>query len=293
MVLDNQIQMTEKGNDSQSQIIQLMEILKDQDIVDLLGGVHRSMMSYYLYYANQKTGLLNFDGFSRFCTDFEIFPDILSKPKIMRFFKTLSGFFETTNQSQGEFSATDDHQRSKMSSGEQGTIRRDVIDEHLFVEALALTAFEIQYQDPQPGNAEKIVLLMEKLNHSEGPQRVLKAVGKPRFTQQGGDPSDLLYFIRISHPQFFQGPQYQFRVSPGGGFQGKPVLQKAPSDAHKLLEKGYAQGIWQQPAYGPQGGTPRDNSRGRAAFTVDRQQSPLLFDQMLEENSNVDGGYPR
>lgn len=89
--------MTEKGNDSQSQIIQLMEILKDQDIVDLLGGVHRAMMSYYLYYANQKTGLLNFDGFSRFCTDFEIFPDILSKPKIMRFFKTLSGFFETTN----------------------------------------------------------------------------------------------------------------------------------------------------------------------------------------------------
>lgn len=41
---------------------------------------------------------------------------------------------------------------------------------------------------------------MEKLNHSEGPQRVLKAIGKPRFTQQGSDPSDLLYFIRMSHP---------------------------------------------------------------------------------------------
>ena len=33
---------------------------------------------------------------------------------------------------------------------------RDVIDEHLFVEALALTAFEITYQDPQPSNAEKV-----------------------------------------------------------------------------------------------------------------------------------------
>jgi len=57
------------------------------------------MMSFYLFYANQRTGLLNFEAFSRFCSDFEIFPDILSKPKIMRFFKTLSSFFETTNMS--------------------------------------------------------------------------------------------------------------------------------------------------------------------------------------------------
>jgi hypothetical protein len=42
--------------------------------------------------------LLSFEGFSKFCTDFEIFPDILSKPKIMRFFKTLSGFFESTTK---------------------------------------------------------------------------------------------------------------------------------------------------------------------------------------------------
>jgi hypothetical protein len=41
---------------------------------------------------------MNFEGFAKFCSDFEIFPDILSKPKIMRFFKTLSGFFETTSK---------------------------------------------------------------------------------------------------------------------------------------------------------------------------------------------------
>jgi len=83
--------------------------------------------------------LLTFEGFSKFCSDFEIFPDILSKPKIMRFFRTLSGFFETTSNQQLQ----DDKKGSAMAK-----IRRDVIDEHLFVEALALTAFEIQYQDP-------------------------------------------------------------------------------------------------------------------------------------------------
>jgi hypothetical protein len=35
-------------------------------------------------------------------------------------------------------------------------VEKDVIDEHLFVEALALTAFEIKYRDPQPSNAEKV-----------------------------------------------------------------------------------------------------------------------------------------
>ena len=51
---------------------------------------------------------------------------------MFRFFKTLSGFFETAVASEG----TD----KKIASS-----RRDVIDEHLFVEALALTALEIIY----------------------------------------------------------------------------------------------------------------------------------------------------
>ena len=109
-----------------------MEILKDETIVEILGCVHRSMTPFFSFYSDPKTGLLSFEQFSKFCTDFEIFPDILSKPKIMRFFKTLSGFFETTA-------------RNTLPEQE---LRRDVIDEHLFVEALALTAFEINYQDP-------------------------------------------------------------------------------------------------------------------------------------------------
>ena len=82
-----------------------MEILKDDTIVEILGCVHRSMMPYYNFYADQKSGLLGFDGFSKFCTDFEIFPDILNKPKIMRFFKTLSGFYESTANMEGHNSS--------------------------------------------------------------------------------------------------------------------------------------------------------------------------------------------
>ena len=76
-----------------------MDILKDQTIVEILGCVHRAMMPYYSFYADSKSALLSFEGFSRFMSDFEIFPDILSKPQIMRFFKTLSGFFQQTQES--------------------------------------------------------------------------------------------------------------------------------------------------------------------------------------------------
>ena len=37
---------------------------------------------------------MNFEGFQKFCIDFGIFPDILSKPKIFRFFKTLANFYQ-------------------------------------------------------------------------------------------------------------------------------------------------------------------------------------------------------
>ena len=75
---------------------------------------------------------MDLDGFMRFFTDFGIFPDVLSKPKVYRYFKTLATFYTDQNQ------------------------HPQLIDEHLFIEALALAAFEVVYKDPQPNNAEKV-----------------------------------------------------------------------------------------------------------------------------------------
>jgi hypothetical protein len=75
-----------------------MDLLKDDTMVEILGCVHKTMLPYYAFYASSK-GLMNFDGFIKFCTDFAIFPDILSKSRIMRFFSTLSSFYQSTNYS--------------------------------------------------------------------------------------------------------------------------------------------------------------------------------------------------
>ena len=33
---------------------------------------------------------MDMDGFLRFCLDFEVFPDIISKPKLVKFFNLMS-----------------------------------------------------------------------------------------------------------------------------------------------------------------------------------------------------------
>ena len=43
-----------------------------------------------------------------------------------------------------------------MSGGQDQNQTYDVIDEHLFVEALALTALDVPYKDPQPTSLEKV-----------------------------------------------------------------------------------------------------------------------------------------
>lgn len=94
---------------------------------------------------------MTFAGFERFCTDFDLFPDVLSKAKLRSYFNTLAQYFQAENSTQG---------------------KELMLDEHLFVEALALAAFEIVYRDPQPDAFEKIILLVEKMNQSEGPAKV-------------------------------------------------------------------------------------------------------------------------
>lgn len=96
---------------------------------------------------------MTFDGFSKFCHDFSIFPDILSKAKIMKFFSTLASFYLSTNNESKSYNTS---YISNTSVSEMMNGNREVIDEHLFIEALALTAFEVNYREPQPSDTEKV-----------------------------------------------------------------------------------------------------------------------------------------
>jgi len=104
---------------------------------------------------------------------------------------------------------------SNLRSAAQHAPVQDFIDEHLFIEALALAAFEVVYREPQPSNIEKvskpsltdfplqIILLMERMNHSEGPLKIQLAYGVTRFGQNGETSSDITALLRSTYPSYF------------------------------------------------------------------------------------------
>ncbi len=106
-LLQLESQVCAERSNGQHHINQLMEILKDERMVEMLGIVHKTMLPHYSYYANHR-GLMTFEGFAKFCHDFGIFPDILPKAKILRFFYTLATFFQSTGLDQTQMSARGD-----------------------------------------------------------------------------------------------------------------------------------------------------------------------------------------
>lgn len=130
----------------------LMELLQDNEILDLLGTVHKSLRFYYEAYS-KSTGLMDFESFARFAKDFDIFPLVITKSRLLKIFETLATVFERT-------------------AGHSG-----FIDQHLFVEGLALCAFEVNYESPEPSPFEKVYYFLEKINQSEGVAAVQKKKG--------------------------------------------------------------------------------------------------------------------
>ena len=70
-----------------------MELLKDEEMIKLLGLVHKTMLPYYEAYCDKKR-LISFKKFAKFAADFGIFPDYLTKVKLHKFFHQLAAFYE-------------------------------------------------------------------------------------------------------------------------------------------------------------------------------------------------------
>jgi len=57
----------------------------------------------------------------------------------------------------------------------------ELIDQHLFIEALAIFSFEVCYTGvKQPSNIEKVCFILEKMNQSKGPILIQKQTGHTR-----------------------------------------------------------------------------------------------------------------
>ena len=88
---------------------------------------------------------------------------------------------------------------SRASVDEPPELPEECLDDHLFVEALALISSEINYEDPFAGPVEKICWFIERLSQSEGPEKVLKQLGHNRST--AGEAPDLIALLKNRYPE--------------------------------------------------------------------------------------------
>jgi len=99
-----------------------MEILKNDEMIDLLEVVHHALFPIYRAYSVDL--VMDQSQFHQFAREFAIFPDVLPEAKVMKYFTTLSNFYVPNGNQNNELSS---------------------IDEHLFVEILALNALEMKF----------------------------------------------------------------------------------------------------------------------------------------------------
>ena len=93
----------------------------------------KSLHAFYLYYCEEDM-TMDFERFTKFCKDFDIFPGILPRTKIMQLFLNLSSLYPFLKKEKD----------NQTIANRPDNINLPIIDENLFVEALALCASEIE-----------------------------------------------------------------------------------------------------------------------------------------------------
>jgi hypothetical protein len=67
----------------------MLQSLEDDKVIDLLTDLHQVIHKLFEIYADHR-GNMEFDSFTKFCTDFSIFPDIMNKGDVYRVFQNLA-----------------------------------------------------------------------------------------------------------------------------------------------------------------------------------------------------------
>ena len=88
-ILPLQDQANEKRCVHSKKIQQMLSQLDNQDMIELLTLFHKAIIDIYKQYADNK-GLLNFTKFINLCSDYDIFPGMVSKAALYRIFHSLS-----------------------------------------------------------------------------------------------------------------------------------------------------------------------------------------------------------
>lgn len=81
-------------------IAQMLRLLEGEEVITLLSDLHGVISPLFEIYADRRSALMDFEAFMRFCSDFQIFPDVISKSDAYRIFMNLA--FAHESKSKGD-----------------------------------------------------------------------------------------------------------------------------------------------------------------------------------------------
>ena len=159
-IIKNNEKLIEKNVASDNKI-ELLEALKKQseDDLNLINVLSSTVESIYLFYSFNKDskekktrGLMTFMQLSQFCLDFQIFPDLISKSKLLFYYK--KKYLEIQYDLIKKF----------------GIYDTEFIDFSGFTDILALIAIDLPLEDEQFIN--RVTTVVEHLSQSGGEEKI-------------------------------------------------------------------------------------------------------------------------
>ena len=155
------------------------EILKNDEVIDFLQVVHKSIFPIYSCYCHESS-LINFQSFFTIFKDYEIFPEIISKMKLENIFESLLFIYSQDPENKKNDKKTN-----------------DCINEHLFVEAFILIIQDCKFNlKKEPTIFQKITYILEIMNESKGFSKTISYA--PTFQKY-----DLVGRLRKNYPEYF------------------------------------------------------------------------------------------
>jgi hypothetical protein len=147
----------QKIDDNEQFTAKLMAVLRDRQMIDILATVHKTMLPIYQLYCDDSK-LITAKKYIQFMKDFGVFPQVISQVKLLQLFHELCSLY-----------------KSKSGIHEA---KEAAIDQHLFVEGLALVALEVEYDKFKLTHCQKLILLLERMNDSEATQKLSRYLGR-------------------------------------------------------------------------------------------------------------------
>ena len=174
-----------KDHTYENEIRALQHMLKDTNMLGIVHGLGQALLPYIRYYFNEKNQM-NFDQFLNFCTDFSVFPDLISKTKLTSIFYSLAATY-----AKNTMILTGTKSFGRLLKYTDDFIEPQFINFELFIDCIAICALETISINRTP--EEKIGFAIEKITQSTGAANISLKSGYTRSF--GLEKSDYLLFL--------------------------------------------------------------------------------------------------